>query len=61
MAIKNLSTILHHQANGTGTGLGLSLSYDIVKAHGGEEINVQRKRGGGRPGLLFNYPLHRPY
>lgn len=31
---------------GEGTGLGLSLSYDIVKAHGGE-LKVETKKGGG--------------
>jgi signal transduction histidine kinase/ligand-binding sensor domain-containing protein len=31
---------------GAGTGLGLSLSYDIIKAHGGE-IKVQTKEGQG--------------
>jgi signal transduction histidine kinase/ligand-binding sensor domain-containing protein len=31
---------------GSGTGLGLSLSYDIIKAHGGE-IKVESKEGEG--------------
>jgi two-component system NtrC family sensor kinase len=31
---------------GQGTGLGLSLSYDIIKAHGGE-IEVETKGGQG--------------
>ena len=31
---------------GDGTGLGLSLSYDIIKAHGGE-IKVDSKEGEG--------------
>jgi len=31
---------------GEGTGLGLSLSYDIIKAHGGQ-IRVESKEGEG--------------
>jgi signal transduction histidine kinase len=39
---------------GEGTGLGLSLSYDIVKAHGGE-IKVNSKFGEGSE-FLINLP-----
>ena len=39
---------------GQGTGLGLSLSYDIVKAHGGE-IEGETKEGEGS-----EFKLHLP-
>ncbi|TKK69330.1 GHKL domain-containing protein [Ilyomonas limi] len=39
---------------GQGTGLGLSLSYDIVKAHGGE-IKVESKEGEGTA-LIIQLP-----
>ena len=38
---------------GQGTGLGLSLSYDIVKAHGGE-LKVETKEGEGS---VFNIQI----
>jgi signal transduction histidine kinase len=37
---------------GQGTGLGLSLSYDIVKAHGGE-IKVETKEGDGTSFIIY--------
>jgi signal transduction histidine kinase len=37
---------------GVGTGLGLSLSYDIVKAHGGE-LKVETKEGEGSEFIIF--------
>ena len=39
---------------GQGTGLGLSLSYDIIKAHGGE-LKVETKEGEGSE---FTINLH---
>ncbi len=41
---------------GQGTGLGLSLSYDIVKAHGGE-IKVENKKGESDSGATFTIEL----
>src|SRR3954454_21905898 len=37
---------------GQGTGLGLSLSYDIIKAHGGE-IKVESKEGEGSEFIII--------
>ncbi|CAN5413382.1 hypothetical protein BH10BAC2_BH10BAC2_42360 [soil metagenome] len=41
---------------GQGTGLGLSLSYDIIKAHGGD-IKVETKEGEGID-FIFQIPNH---
>jgi signal transduction histidine kinase len=40
---------------GQGTGLGLSLSYDIIKAHGGE-LKVESKEGQGSA-FIISLPL----
>ena len=40
---------------GQGTGLGLSLSYDIVKAHGGE-LKVETKEGAGSE-FVIQFPI----
>jgi signal transduction histidine kinase len=37
---------------GEGTGLGLSLSYDIIKAHGGE-INVTTEENKGTEFIIY--------
>ena len=41
---------------GQGTGLGLSLSYDIVKAHGGE-LKVETKEGEGSE-FIIQLPVY---
>jgi signal transduction histidine kinase len=41
---------------GQGTGLGLSLSYDIIKAHGGE-IKVETKEGEGTEFIINLTPV----
>jgi signal transduction histidine kinase len=41
---------------GQGTGLGLSLSYDIIKAHGGE-IKMETKEGEGAE-FIFQLPIN---
>ena len=41
---------------GSGTGLGLSLSYDIIKAHGGE-IKVQSKEAEGS-NFIMRLPIN---
>jgi signal transduction histidine kinase len=56
---KNLDKIFQPffttKPTGQGTGLGLSLSYDIVKAHGGE-IKVETKEGEGSE-FIIHLPL----
>ena len=40
------------EPTGQGTGLGLSLSYDIIKAYGGE-IKAETKEGEGTEFVIF--------
>ena len=43
---KYVQPFFTNKPTGQGTGLGLSLSYDIIKAHGGE-IKVESTDGEG--------------
>ena len=53
---KNLDKIFQPffttKTTGQGTGLGLSLSYDIVKAHGGE-LKAETKEGAGSKFIIL--------
>ena len=48
---------------GEGTGLGLSLSYDIIKAHGGElKVEIKPARAGtDGEGECTNFIIRLPY
>ena len=49
---KNFQPFFTTKPIGQGTGLGLSLSYDIVKAHGGE-LKVETKEGEGSKFIII--------
>lgn len=53
-AIKNkiFQPFFTTKPTGSGTGLGLSLSYDIIKAHGGD-LRVKSKEGEGTEMIIF--------
>jgi signal transduction histidine kinase len=48
------------KATGQGTGLGLSLSYDIIKAHGGE-LKVETKEGEGAEFIIILLQDSKPF
>ena len=55
IATKIFQPFFTTKPTGEGTGLGLSLSYDIVKAHGGE-LKVETKEGEGTT-LIIQLPI----
>ena len=54
--LKTFQPFFTTKPTGQGTGLGLLLSYDIVKAHGGE-LNVETKEGVGST-FIIQLPTH---
>jgi signal transduction histidine kinase len=52
MRNKTLQPFFTTKPTGQGTGLGLSLSYDIVKAHGGD-LNAETKEGEGTTFIIL--------
>jgi two-component system NtrC family sensor kinase len=42
---------------GQGTGLGLSLSYDIIKAHGGEKKGNAKENEGSE--FIIEFPVNK--
>jgi C4-dicarboxylate-specific signal transduction histidine kinase len=56
LKVKIFQPFFTTKPTGSGTGLGLSLSYDIVKAHGGEILVKTQKEEGkhaGQAGTTF--------
>ena len=53
LKIKSFRPFFTTKPTGQGTGLGLSLSYDIIKAHGGE-INLTSNHEGTIFNILLN-------
>lgn len=49
---KNLSAILYYKTNGAGNRTWFALSYDIIKAHGGE-LKVETIEGEGAEFIIY--------
>jgi len=55
LVIEKIQLILTNRPTGQGTVLGLSLSYDIIKAHGGE-LTVESIENEGSS-LIIHLPV----
>ena len=55
LVIEKIQLILTNRPTGQGTVLGLSLSYDIIKAHGGE-LTVESIESEGS-GFIIHLPV----